>query len=110
MITSGKIFFVAAVLIAAFAATVSAQEGPGAGKLEFGGFPGGGLWLGGGNNNTEVNFNNYAFGGDATWYVNPKAAIEAEASFGLGISQNVNYQNRIVYRTQMPHTLATALA
>jgi hypothetical protein len=107
MLTSGRMFLMAVVLMASCAAA-SAQEGePGAGKLEIGGFPGGGLWLGGGNKSTEVNFNTYAFGGDATWYVNPKAAIEAEGSFGLGISQNVDYQNRIVYRTQMPHTLQT---
>jgi hypothetical protein len=90
-------------------AVASAQEAsPGAGKLEIGGFPGGGLWLGGGDDNTEVNFNNYDFGGGATWYVTPRAAIETEAAFGLGISQNVNYHNKIVYRIQMPHTLGVS--
>ena len=72
------------------------------------GFPGGGLWLAGGDDNTEVDFNNYDFGGGATWYLSPMMAIEAEAAFGLGISQNVNYQNRNVYRIQMPHTLSTS--
>lgn len=96
-------------MLTAGSAVVSAQDQrPGAGKLEVGGFPGGGLWLAGGDDKTEVNFNNYDFGGDATWYVNPKAAIEGEASFGLGLSQNVNYQNKIVYRVQMPHTLSTS--
>ncbi len=105
--TSGKAFF-AAVALMATCAVASAQEGgPGAGKLEIGGFPGGGLWLGGGNDNTEVNFNTYAFGGDVSYYVHPKVALEGESSFGLGISQNVNYKNQIVYRTQMPHTLTT---
>jgi hypothetical protein len=105
--TNGSKAFLMAVALVASCAVASAQEGPGAGagKLEVGGFPGGGLWLAGGNDNKEVNFNNYNFGGGATWYVNPMAAIEMETAFGLGISQNVNYQNRIVYRTQMPHTL-----
>jgi hypothetical protein len=95
-----------AIALAASCAVASAQEvAPGAGKLEIGGFPGGGLWLGGGNDNLEVNFNNYAFGGDATWYLNSRAAIEGEGAFGLGLSQNVNYKNQIVYRVQMPHTL-----
>jgi hypothetical protein len=65
------------------------------------------LWLGGGDGNTEVAFNNYDFGGGATYYLNSKAALEAESAFGLGLSQNVNYHNNIVYRVQMPHTLAT---
>jgi hypothetical protein len=97
------------VVLVAWSAVTSAQEvgSPGAGKLEVGGFPGGGLWLGGGDDNTEVDFNNYNFGGGATWYLNPKTAIEAETAFGLGLSQNVNYRNNIVYRVQMPHTLAT---
>lgn len=106
--TTFKVILTAAVLLAASAVTSAQDVGsPGAGTLEVGGFPGGGLWLGGGDNNTEVSFNNYNFGGDATWYVNPKTAFEAEAAFGLGLSQNVNYRNKIVYRVQMPHTLGT---
>jgi hypothetical protein len=107
--SSGKVFLLAVVVVAQ-CAIASAQEvgSPGAGKLEIGGFPGGGLWLTGGNDNTEVDFNNYVFGGDVTWYVNPKAAIELEGAYGLGISQDVNYLNRVVSRTQMPHTLGTS--
>jgi hypothetical protein len=107
MMTSSRAIAIAIVLVAR-CAVASAQDAPaGAGKLEIGGFPGGGLWLGGGNDSTEVNFNTYAFGGDATWYFTPKVAVEGEGNFGLGISQNVTYQNKIVYRTQMPHTLGT---
>src|SRR5947199_3235744 len=102
-----KVFFTIAILVAGSAVASAQDEQPGAGKLEVGGFPGGGLWLAGGDNKTEVNFNNYDFGGGATWYLNSKAAIEVEGAFGLGLSQNVNYQNKIVYRVQMPHTLGT---
>jgi hypothetical protein len=103
-----KVILTVAILVAGSAVASAQDQAPGAGRLEVGGFPGGGLWLAGGDDKTEVNFNNYDFGGDATWYVNPKAAIEAEAFFGLGLSQNVNYQNKIVYRVQMPHTLGTS--
>jgi hypothetical protein len=103
-----EIILTVAILVAG-SATVSAQEtDSGAGTFEVGGFPGGGLWLAGGDDKTEVNFNNYDFGGGASWYLNPKTAIEAEAAFGLGLSQNVNYQDKIVYRVQMPHTLGTS--
>jgi hypothetical protein len=103
---AGTAFLTAILLVGTFA-IASAQEtaAPGAGKLEVGGFPGGGLWLAGGDGNTEVSFNNYDFGGDATWYLNSKAAIEGESAFGLGLSQNVHYRNQTVYRVQMPHTL-----
>jgi len=105
---TGRVFLVLVSLMVS-AAVASAQEpgAVGAGKLEVGGFPGGGLWFVGGDDNTEVDFNNYDFGGGATWYLNPMTAIEAEAAFGLGISQNVNYRNREVQRIQMPHTLST---
>ena len=39
--TRNRVLLVAIVLVAG-CAVVSAQEGPGAGKLEFGGWPGGG--------------------------------------------------------------------
>ncbi len=105
---TGKVLLMLVALLASHA-VVSAQEpgAPGAGTLEVGGFPGGGLWLVGGDDNTEVDFNNYDFGGGATWYLSPVMAVEAEAAFGLGISQNVNYRNREVHRIQMPHTLST---
>ncbi len=97
-----------AVALVAGCAVASAQEAPGAGRLELGGFPGGGLWLVNGDDNTEVNFNNYDFGGGATWHLNPMVAVEAEAAYGLGISQNVRYQNRELLRVLLPYTLGTS--
>ena len=106
---TGKVFLILVALVAS-CAVASAQEpgGPRAGTPGVGGLPGGGLWLAGGDDNAEVNFNNYDFGGGATWYLSPITAIEAEAAFGLGISQNVGYKKRTVYRIQMPHTLMTS--
>jgi hypothetical protein len=102
--------FLTALLLLMTCAVAPAQEtaAPGAGKMEIGGFPGGGLWLAGGDGNTEVHFNNYDFGADVTWYANPKVGIEGEGAFGLGLSQNVSYHNQIVYRVQMPHTLGSS--
>jgi hypothetical protein len=110
--TTGKAgtVFLTAILLVVTCRVASAQETavPGAGKLEVGGFPGGGLWLAGGDGNTEVHFNNYDFGAGVTWYANPKVGIEGEGAFGLGLSQNVSYRNQIVYRVQMPHTLGSS--
>ena len=101
-----KVIVALGILLAGSAAASAQETGPpGAGKFEVGGFPGGGLWLTGGDDNTEVDFNTYDFGGYASWYLHPMFAIEGQADFGLGLSQNVNYKNEVVYRVQMPHTL-----
>jgi hypothetical protein len=100
----GKALLMALVLVAS-CAVASAQEGPGAGKVEFGGWPGGGLWLVSGDDNTEVNFNNWGYGGGVSFYLNPMAAIEVESSYGLGLAQGVNYHNAEVFHVQVPNTL-----
>ena len=66
MTRSSRALLIALVLVAG-CAVASAQEAPRAGKMEVGGFPGGGLWLVSGNDNTEVNFNNYGYGGGASF-------------------------------------------
>ncbi len=99
-----KAMLVVLVLLAG-CAMVSAQEVPGAGKLEFGGWPGGGIYLTGGDDNLEVNFNNWAYGGGVTYYVSPMGGIEGEGSYGLGLAQGVNYKNKEVFHVQVPNTL-----
>ena len=101
--TRSRALLIALVLVAG-CAVASAQE-VGAGKVEFGGWPGGGLILVGGDDNTEVNFNNWTYGGGASLYLNPMAAIEVEASYGLGMAQGVNYHNKEVFHVQVPNTL-----
>ena len=85
------------------ALTASAQEGPGAGKLEWGLFPGGGLFLVSGDHDTEVNFDTFTIGGGPSWYVNPMVAIEGEGFFGWTRTQNVFYDNRMAYHVKLPH-------
>jgi len=102
----GRALLVALVLVAG-CAVASAQD-VGAGKVEFGGWPGGGLMLVSGDDNLEVNFNNYGYGGGASFYVNPKMAVEAEVSYGLGLAQGVNYKNKEVFHVQVPNTLQTS--
>ena len=96
-----------ALVLLAGCAVVSAQE-VGAGKLEFGGWPGGGIFLTGGDDNLEVNFNNWAYGGGATYYITPMVGIEGEASYGLGLAQGVNYKKKEVFHVQVPNTLQTS--
>jgi len=92
-----------ALILFAGCSLASAQEaGVGAGKIELGGFPGGGTFFTGGNDNTEANFNVYTAGGDLTYYVNPKLAVEAEMTGSVGWAQDIFYGNEKVIHTQMP--------
>ena len=61
--------FLAAFILFAGCSVASAQEATiGAGKVEIGGFPGGGTFFVGGDDNKEVNFNVYTAGGGLTYY------------------------------------------
>ncbi len=100
--TGGKAFLIAVALVAG-CAVASAQEEVGAGTLEVGGFPGGGLCWVGGDDNTEMNFNDYVYGGGVTWYLNPMVAIEAEGLGGLGIAQDVTFHNRVFRHNFVPN-------
>jgi len=82
----------------------SAQEAVGAGKVEMSGFPGGGLFFVGGDDNLEVDFNVYTFGGSATYHLNRLMGIEGELGVGLGLGQDITYQNRVVRHVQVPTT------
>src|SRR5882672_6430803 len=86
----GSKAFLTALVLAAGCSIASAQETTiGAGKVEIGGFPGGGTFFTGGNDNNEVNFNVYTAGGDLTYYVNPKTAVEVEITGSVGWAQDV---------------------
>ena len=102
MIRGSKGLF-AAIILFAGCSLASAQDATiGAGKIELGGFPGGGTFLGGGDDNLEVNFNVYTSGGGVTYYLNNKAAVEAEVTGSIGWAQDVNYKNKEITSIQMP--------
>jgi hypothetical protein len=79
----------------------SATAGPG--KLEVGVFPLGGTFFVGGDDNKEVDFNVYSFGANMSYYVTERAAVEGEFGVGLGLAQDVVFNNRNVSHGQMPH-------
>jgi hypothetical protein len=102
MVRGSKGFLTALILFVG-CSIASAQEATiGAGKIELGGFPGGGTFFTGGDDNTEVNFNVYTAGGDFTYYFNPKMAVELEMTGSVGWAQDVYYHNAKVIHVQMP--------
>jgi hypothetical protein len=82
------------MLVSAFAmlfvaASAHAQEtGGGAGRIEIGAFPGGGMFLTESSNGNEPDFGNYALGASFTLNLNRWVGIEGEGGGTLGIRQN----------------------
>ena len=102
MVRGSEAFLTALVLLAGCSLASAQEAAIGAGKLEVGGFPGGGTFFVGGNDNNEVNFNVYTAGGDLTYYVNPKTAVEGEFTGSVGWAQDVFFQSKKVIHVQMP--------
>ena len=95
--------FLAGVILLAGCSIASAQEGSlGAGKVELGGFPGGGTFFIGGDDLQEVNFNVYSVGADITYYLNNNTAVEGEFTSSIGLAQDVFFNNAKVEHIQMP--------
>jgi hypothetical protein len=94
----------AALLLSGAARMAAAQDAPaGAGKVEIGGFPMGGTFLVGGDDDREVNFNVYSAGANITRYLNKRAAIEGELSISFGLAQDVSFRKAEVLHVQMPN-------
>src|SRR6185503_14620426 len=69
--------------------TAYAQEGSaGAGRVEIGAFPGGGMFFTQSSNGNEPEFGNYAVGASLTVNVNRWIGIEGEGGGTIGLHQN----------------------
>jgi Outer membrane protein beta-barrel domain len=97
--------FLAIVVLLVMCSTARAQEVPDTPiRLEVGGSPGGGSWFIGGDDNTEVDFNVYTFGGYLDYYFTQKVAVEGEYVFGVGIGQDILFRNGLIPGQQVPYT------
>jgi hypothetical protein len=96
--------FLAMVIVFAAVSLASAQEAAtGAGKVEIGGFPMGGTFFVGGDDDKEVNFNVYTAGANLTYYLTRRAAIEGELGISFGLAQDVLFNKTEVLHVQMPN-------
>ena len=94
MIRGSRAFLAAVILLAGCSVAWAQDATIGAGKLEIGGFPGGGTFFVGGDDNKEVNFNVYTAGGGLTYYLNSAVAIEGEFTGSVGWAQDVTSTTR----------------
>lgn len=100
--------FLAVLILLAGCSGASAQEATiGAGKVEIGGFPGGGTFFVGGDDNKEVNFNVYTAGGGLTYYFTNAVAVEGEFTGSVGWAQDVHFNNSKLIHNQMPTVWST---
>jgi len=84
---------------------VWAQEaGNGAGRMEIGAFPGGGILFTEAGNGAEPNFTNYALGGSFTYNFNKWVGVEGEGGGSIGIHQEVNFNNAQLTDQKTPNT------
>ena len=95
--------FVVALLAAGGA--YAQESGVGAGRIEIGAFPVGGLVFQESGNGAEPDFANYALGGSLTLNVNRYVGFEGEGGGSLGIKQNLNIADGVVVKEKTPHTL-----
>jgi hypothetical protein len=102
MIRVSRAALAALVVLASFSNASAQDAAIGAGKLEIGGFPGGGTFFVGGDDSKEVNFNVYTAGGGVTYYFHEALAVEGEFTGSVGWAQDVTFNNAAVVHNQMP--------
>jgi hypothetical protein len=85
----------ALLLAAPFLVVMSAyaQERPGAGRIELGAFPVGGVFFTNASSPPEADFGNFALGGTVTYQVNRWIGVEGEVGNAIGVSQNMRLGN-----------------
>jgi hypothetical protein len=83
--------------------TASAQEATaGAGRVEIGAFPGGGMFFTESSNGDAPDFGNYAVGASLTFNMNRWLGVEAEGGGSVGVRQNFSVRTRPFVNQRTP--------
>jgi hypothetical protein len=97
--------FLAIIVLLFMSPSAWAQEIPDTPiRFEVGGSPGGGSWFIGGDDNNEVDFNVYTFGGFVDYYLTQKVAVEGEYVVGIGMGQDILFRNGLIPGQQVPYS------
>ena len=97
-------FLVAAALSVA---TANGQEtAVGAGRIEFGGFPVGGMAFGESSQTEGPNFSSYALGATFAVNVNKWIGFEGEIGGGVGIRRDMTFNGAVLENQKSPNMLA----
>jgi Outer membrane protein beta-barrel domain len=93
-----------AVTVFAAASAFAQERSLGAGRVEIGAFPGGGMFFTKTTNGNEPGFGNYALGGSFTWNVNRWVGLEGEGGGTLGVRQAFTLADRAYTNQRSPST------
>ena len=101
--------WVVTIGVAAFVAIGSlayAQERPGAGRVEFTGFPVGAMFFSSASDKQEPFFGTYALGASFTYNLNKKFGVEGEFGSALGVHQDLTFADRVLTDQRSPSMYA----
>ena len=98
--------FMVLALVLSSGIALAQERVAGAGRIEVGAFPGGGVFFTKGTNNTEPNFGDYALGVTGAYNVNRIVGIEGEFGGGVGVKQEIDFALGTFEHQKSPHMLA----
>jgi hypothetical protein len=99
-----KVLTALAVLVFAAAGAYAQERGGGAGRVEIGAFPGGGMFFTKTTNGNEPAFGNYALGGSFTFNATRFVGVEGEGGGTLGVRQSFNFGETAYTNQRSPST------
>ena len=99
-----KVLVVLAVVLCAAAGASAQERGAGAGRVEIGAFPGGGMFFTKTSNGNEPEFGNYALGGSFTVNANRWVGFEGEGGGTVGVRQSFNFGETAYTNQRSPNT------
>jgi len=99
-----KLLTALAVVLFAATSAFGQERGIGAGRVEIGAFPGGGMFFTKTSNGNEPGFGNYALGGSFTLNVNRWVGLEGEGGGTLGVRQAFTFADRAYTNQRSPST------
>jgi len=99
-----KVLAALAVVLFAAAGAYAQERGAGAGRVEIGAFPGGGMFFTKTSNANEPEFGNYALGGSFTVNANRWVGFEGEGGGTVGVRQAFNFAETAYTNQRSPST------
>ena len=96
----------AMVAFVGMGSVAAAQENAGAGRVEIGISPGGGTFFTKGTTDAQSSFKNYALGGSFTFNANRLFGVEGEFGGGLGVKQDMTFNQSLMTAVEAPNTYA----
>lgn len=99
-----KLLGTLAVVLFAATSAFAQERGIGAGRVEIGAFPGGGMFFTKTGNGNEPGFGNYALGGSLTLNVNRWVGLEGEGGGTLGVRQGFIFGDTAYTDQRSPST------